>query len=137
MDGRTVEEGGEASGGTGEEVIGRDVEFGRNRESFRAEEIHNEGVNDVTFGDGKQSLAEIGVVEAKKFEHEGFVVRSGGEKGGRKRNGREVVEDDGRINGGRDGGYVARSGNGIVGWGDGEDVNGKRLTTVVSEYELG
>jgi hypothetical protein len=102
-------------------VVARDVEFDCNRESVRAEGVHDERVDGEGFGDRSERLVEIGVVEAEELKGKCFMVGGGG---GREIYVGEVVKGDGG-DGGRDSGYVWSGGTGVVRLGGNEYVYGE------------
>ena len=109
-----------SSAGSEKEVSG-EVEFGSNRKCMGAEKVHDECLDIVGIGDGKEGFVDIGIVEADEFKGEVFEVDRGV---GRESNSGEIVKDDGG-SGGRDGGYVWSSGTSVVRcWGD-EYVDGE------------
>lgn len=86
---------------------------------MKAEEVHDEGVDGVTFGDRYERLVNIGVVETEELKGKGFMV---GRDGGWESNVGETVKGNGR-DGGRDRGYVRSGGTSVVGWGGNEYVD--------------
>jgi hypothetical protein len=108
--GGEIQEVSETAGTGSEKVVARNAEVVCNRESMRAEAVHDERADGVAFGDGQERLVEIWVVEAEELKGKRFMVGGGG---GRENNVGEIVKGDGG-GGRRDGGYVRSGGTSVV-----------------------
>lgn len=131
MYGGEIEQGSQTRSTGCHEEVGGDFQLRGNRESWSAKEVHDEGANCASLGDGYEGLVEMGIIEAKEFEGYSFgMTRRGGQ---RKRDDGKVVEGDGTT-GCRYTVDVRSSGANIVRWGGDEDLDRERRTAV--KYKL-
>lgn len=116
-----IEEASKKTSRRSEEEVARDIKVDRNRQSLIAEEVHDERVDGVAFGERYERSVDIRVVEAKDLKRKDFVVGRG--CGWESKVGK-IVEGNGRA-AGRDSRHVWSSVTGVVWLGSNEYVDGE------------